>query len=148
MIEEFGTVVELLGKQRARVVCVKSSLCEHCASSGACSLGDDKRTRLVEVANPLGAHVGDRVRIVTTTRMFLKSSFVLYIVPLMALVVGAVAGKLLGETLIDTLDPDLLSAIFGLFFLVGSLVLIRVGSRALVQQNYLPRIAEIVNDQL
>lgn len=146
MIEEIGTVVELGSKRTARVLCQKSSLCHHCASSGACSLGDDDRSRVVEVANPLGAKVGDRVRIVTSTRMFLQSSFILYIVPLLALVVGAVAGKLVGESLIDNLDPNLLSAIFGVFFLCGSLVLIRVGTRALAQEVYRPRISEILSD--
>lgn len=147
MITEIGTVIEIPGKHVAKVLCKKSSLCEHCASSGACSLGDDSQSRVVEVTNTLGARVGDRVRIVTSTRMFLNSSFMLYIVPLIALVIGAVAGKLVGESLVDTIDPNLLSAIFGLFFLVGSLVLIRVGTNALAADLYRPRISEILSEE-
>ncbi|MDT8441471.1 MAG: SoxR reducing system RseC family protein [Desulfuromonadales bacterium] len=147
MIEEVGTVIELPGKQTARVLCKKSSLCENCASSGACSLGDDDRSRVVEVTNTLGAGIGDQVKIVTSTRMFLHSSFMLYIVPLIALVIGAVAGKLIGESMIDTIDPNLLSAILGLFFLVGSLLLIRVGTNALAKDLYRPRICEILSEE-
>ncbi len=147
MIEEIGTVVELKGKHTVMVMCKKSSLCENCASNGHCALDDDARTRIIEVHNSLGAGVGDRVRIVTSTRSFLQSSFLLYIVPLIALVIGAIAGELVGERIIDSgLDPNLLSAIFGVFFMTGSFVVIRVGSSALRHENYMPKISEILRE--
>ena len=148
MIEEIGTIVELRGKQSAVVLCKKSTLCENCASSGSCSIGDDDdRSRLVEAHNPQGAVVGDRVRIVTSTKSFLHSSFLLYIAPLIALVIGAVIGKAVGEHLVMNLDANLLSAIFGVFFLVGSFVIIRVGSNALNPDLYKPRIVEVLPDE-
>src|SRR6056300_1300409 len=109
MIEEVGTVVELKGKLTAVVMCTKSSLCENCATNGNCALGDDDSTRLIEVQNRLNAEVGEQVRIATTTKSFLQSSFLLYIVPLIALVVGAIVGKLVGENVSTGLDPNLLS---------------------------------------
>ena len=147
MIEETGTIVELKGKHVAVVMCQKSSACQHCATAGACNLGDDSRSRLVDAHNPIGAGVGDRVRIVTSTRSFLQSSFVLYIVPIIALVIGAVAGKLVGEQFPLGLDPNVLSAIFGVFFLVGSFLVIRVGSQVLAAENYMPKITEIVPEE-
>ncbi len=147
MIEEAGTVVELKGKHTAVVMCQKSSLCENCATNGSCSLGDDSQTRLVEVQNFLDAAVGDRVCIATTTKSFLQSSFLIYIVPLIALVIGAVAGKLVGERLDTGLDPNLLSAIFGVFFMCGSFVLLRVGTRALAAETYMPKIVAILEDE-
>ncbi|MBE0574782.1 MAG: SoxR reducing system RseC family protein [Desulfuromonadales bacterium] len=146
MIEEIGTVVELKSKMIAVVMCKKSSLCENCATNGNCALGDDGRTRLIDAQNSLGATVGDQVRIATTTKSFLKSSFLLYIVPLIALVVGAVAGKLVGENLDTGLDPNLLSAVFGVFFMIGSFVLLRVGSSALTHESYMPKIVAILRD--
>ena len=148
MIEEIGTVVELKGKHTAVVMCKKSSLCENCATNSSCVLGDDDRTRLIEAHNSIGASVGDQVLIATTTKSFLQSSFLLYIVPLIALVIGAAAGKLLGENLDTGLDPNLLSAIFGVFFMIGSFVLLRVGSSALVLENYMPKIVEILREEL
>lgn len=145
MIEEIGTVIELRDRQNALVMCQKSTMCEHCASAGACSMGeDDDRSRVVEVVNTKGARVGDRVRIVTSTRSFLQSSFLLYIVPLIALVLGAVVGKLLGERFAFGIDPNLLSAVFGVFFMVGCFLIIRVGSMALVKEAYMPKIVEIL----
>lgn len=146
MIEEVGTVVELRGKHLATVLCTKSSMCEHCATAGACQVGSDGRTRAVEAVNHLGAGVGDRVRVAVSTRTFLQSGFVLYIVPLLAMVAGAVIGKLTGERLPIGVDPDLLSAIFGVFFLAGSFLVIRVGSRALPAEGFRPRITVILGE--
>ncbi|MGW8313047.1 MAG: SoxR reducing system RseC family protein [Desulfuromonadales bacterium] len=146
MIEEVGIVVELKGKHTAVVMCRKSSLCEHCASSGTCAIGEDSSSRLVEVQNMLGAGIGDEVCISTTTRSFLQSSFLLYIVPLIALVIGAVAGKLVGENVPTGLDPNLLSAIFGVFFMIGSFLLLRVGSSVLDKENYMPKVVSILRN--
>ena len=148
MIEEVGTVVELKGKLIAVVMCTKSSLCENCATNGNCALGDDDNTRLIEVQNPLAAEVGEQVRIATTTKSFLQSSFLLYIVPLIALVIGAIVGNLVGENITTGLDPNLLSAIFGVFFMSGSLLILRLGSNVLSKENYMPKIIEILKEDL
>jgi sigma-E factor negative regulatory protein RseC len=148
MIEEVGTVVELKGKLVAVVMCTKSSLCENCATNGNCALGDDDKSRLIEVQNALNAQVGEQVRIATTTKSFLQSSFLLYIVPLIALVVGAIVGKLVGEGVSTGLDPNLLSAVFGVFFMAGSFVILRVGSSVLTKENYMPKIIEILKEEL
>ena len=148
MIEEIGTVVELKSKLLAVVMCTKSSLCENCATNGNCALGDDDKTRLIEVHNSLAAEVGEQVRIATTTKSFLQSSFLLYIVPLIALVIGAIAGLLVGEKIPTGLDPNLLSAIFGVFFMCGSFVILRVGSNVLNKESYMPKIIEILKEDL
>jgi sigma-E factor negative regulatory protein RseC len=144
MIEEVGTVVELRGKHLAVVLCQKSSMCEHCATAGACHIGDDGRVRTVEALNPLGAALGQRVKVAVSTKTFLQSGFVLYIVPLLAMVVGAVVGKVVGEALVDGPDPELLSALFGVCFLVGSFLVIRLGSRVLPAENFRPQIVAIL----
>jgi len=148
MIEEVGTVVELKGKLIAVVMCTKSSLCENCATNGNCALGDDDNTRLIEVQNPLAAEVGEQVRIATTTKSFLQSSFLLYIVPLIALVIGAIVGKLVGENITTGVDPNLLSAIFGVSFMSGSFLILRLGSNVLSKENYMPKIIEILKEDL
>ena len=143
MIEEFGTIVELKGKHVAVVLCAKSSFCTHCAAMGTCQIGSDNRSMLVEASNPLGAQVGDHVKLVTSSKSFLQSSFILYIVPLIALVAGALLGFGIGERLPNGPDPNLLSAIIGVAFLVGAFLVIRVGSRAIPPETFMPRIVEI-----
>ena len=120
MISETGSIVELKGKHVAVVLCQKSSFCSHCASMESCQVGDDNRSMLVEAHNAIGAQVGDKVRVVTSSKSFLQSSFLLYIVPLIALIVGGIIGQLLGERMELGIDPNLLSAIFGSAFLVGA----------------------------
>ncbi len=148
MIEEVGTVVELKGKRTAMVLCEKSSFCNSCASSGACNLGDDSRSRTVEAHNLIGAEVGDKVKVAADTKTFLQSSFLLYIVPLVALVIGAIVGSTLGVMFDFGIDPNLLSAIFGVFFLIGSFLVIRVGSNALQADQFMPKIIAVLQNDV
>lgn len=143
MIEEHGTIVELKGKQIAVVLCKRNSACEHCASSGACQIGDDSESMLVEALNQVGAQTGDRVKIVTSTRHFLQSSFILYIVPIIGLLIGALFGQAIGELTAVNIDPSLLSALLGAAFLAGSFLCIKIGTRALKREIFMPRIVEI-----
>lgn len=146
MLEEVGSVVELQSKQTAIVLCQKSSMCAHCAAAGLCRIGDDSRTMLVEALNYLGAKVGDRVRLATSTRTFLQSSFVLYIVPIIGLLIGAISGQLIGTYLVTGVDPNLLAALIGFSFLAGTFLLIKVGSRAIPKEQYMPRIVAILEE--
>jgi sigma-E factor negative regulatory protein RseC len=146
MVEEFGNIVELKGKEIAVVLCEKSSFCKNCASMESCQVGDDNRSKLVEALNMLGADVGDRVKLVVSTKTFLQSSFLLYIVPLIALVFGGSLGQWMGGVLQGGPDANLLSAILGTVFLVGSFFVIRVGSRAIPKETYMPRIVAVVSE--
>jgi sigma-E factor negative regulatory protein RseC len=146
MIEEYGSVVELKGKMTAVVLAQKSSFCKNCASMQSCQVGDDNRSMLVEAHNLIGAEVGHKVRLVTSTKSFLQSSFLLYIVPLIALIVGAVAGHLIGESMAAGPDPNLLAALIGTAFLVGSFFVIRIGSRAIPREAFMPRIVEVLSE--
>lgn len=143
MIEEYGTIVELKGKQIAVVLCQRTSACEHCASSGACQISNDSQSMLVEAFNVIGAEVGDRVKVVTSTRNFLQSSFMLYIVPVIGLLIGAGAGQWLATSFPLGIDPPLLSALLGVAFLVGTFLSIRVGTRALSRELFMPKIVAI-----
>lgn len=147
MMEETGTIVELKANQIAVVHCQKTSACNHCVSKSSCISGDDKGTMQVDAHNPLNAQVGDRVKLVTSSRVFLSSSFILYIVPLIALVVGAVLGQFIGEQLPEGPDPNLLAAIIGCAFLAGSFLTIRIGTRALPPEDYMPSITEILTPE-
>lgn len=143
MLEEYGTIVELKGKQIAVVLCQRHSACDNCASNGSCQIGDDSTTMLVEAFNAIGAQISDRVKVVTSTKSFLQSSFMLYIVPIIGLLIGAIAGQLIGENYPIGIEATLLSAILGVAFLIGTFLCIRVGTRALSKELYMPRIVEI-----
>lgn len=143
MIVEYGTIVELKEDQIAVVLCQKQSACQHCPSSSACQTGDDDKSMLVETFNQIGAQVGDKVKVVTSTKHFLQSSFVLYILPVIGLIIGAVTGQLISEHTDVAIDPQLLSALIGVAFMIGTFLSIRVGSRALKREMFMPRIISL-----
>ena len=140
MIIEYGTIVELKGRQVAVVLCQKQSACKHCPSSGACQVGDDGKSMLVESFNQIGAQVGQKVKVVTSTKHFLQSSFVLYILPVIGLLIGAVSGQLIAEHAEVGVEPQPLGALIGVAFMAGTFLSIRVGTRALKREIFMPRI--------
>lgn len=147
MMEENGTVIELKNKHLAIVLCEKSSACKHCASMESCKINEeDNRSMMVEAHNSIGAEVGDRVTLTISSKKFLGSSFMVYIVPLVALLIGAGIGQTIGARLDTGIDPELLSAIFGVAFLVGTFMTIKVGSKAIPRESYLPRIARVLQE--
>ncbi|SDL54022.1 positive regulator of sigma(E), RseC/MucC [Geoalkalibacter ferrihydriticus] len=146
MLEETGTVIEIKDGQTAVVLCSKSSMCESCAAMDSCRIGDDSGERLVEARNLLNAVIGDHVRIATSTRSFLQSSFVLYMLPLVFLVTGAIVGQLLAERIDAGIDPNLLSALFGVACLILSFLGIRLWSRTIPAENFMPWITEVLSD--
>ena len=143
MIEESGTIIEIRDGGVAVVQCCRNSACHHCPSAAACHLGDDRQTMLVEALNVAGGQLHDEVKVVTSTRNFLQSSFMLYIIPVLGLIAGAILGQMLGENLAARIDPSLLSALLGLLGLILAFVGVRALTRSWRREHYMPRIIAI-----
>jgi sigma-E factor negative regulatory protein RseC len=147
MINESGTVIELTAADVALVLCQKNSACAHCSAEGVCHTGSNSQAKSVEAYNPVGAQVGDRVRLSVTTRSFLRSSFLLYIVPLIALVIGAVAGKEIAPILKNGLDANALSAIMGTGLMALSFIGIRFATRLMNKKENMPLITAVIREE-
>jgi sigma-E factor negative regulatory protein RseC len=147
MIEEFGTIIELKNERIAMVQCVKSSSCQHCPSSSSCNMGSDGESMVVEAYNQAGGQVDDRVKVVTSTKNFLQSSFLLYIVPIIGLLIGGGIGQAIGEWNPALIDPSLLSALMGSLFLVLTFLAIRFFTRKLKREKFMPIIVSIQLDE-
>lgn len=146
MMEEYGKIVELREGRIALVECVRNSACQHCASSAACNLGMDQDSMRVEAWNQIDAGLHDRVKIVTSTGNYLKSSFMLYIVPIIGLLFGGLLGQTIGEQGWLAVDPVLMSALSGVVFLVLTFLLIRRITRGLNRRQYMPQIVQLTSD--
>lgn len=146
MIEEVGTVVEVRAPGVVVVRCEKHSMCGHCASSSLCQLGSDGQARLVEAGNPLGAAVGEQVRVAVSTRAFLQSALVLYGVPLLGLLLGAVGGNFIGPQLYPGAAADLCAAASAMALLAASFAMIRLLSRRLPAEAFRPQIVAILDE--
>jgi len=147
MIDETGIIIELKAADVALVLCQKNSACAHCSAEKICHANEGSQTRQVEVYNPDGAQVGDQVRLSVTTRSFLYSSFLLYIVPLIVLIIGAVIGKEIAPLFEIGLDANALSAIMGTGLMGLSFLGIRIATMLMNRKKYMPQITAVIRGE-
>ena len=87
---EIGKVLET-SNGRARVEVSPSGMCSHCEMASSC-IPASSGNRIIEVADPIGAAPGLRVRIELASSTFLLASFLAYVFPLIFLFAGALIG--------------------------------------------------------
>jgi sigma-E factor negative regulatory protein RseC len=138
MQEEVGTVIESRGGT-ARVLVKRNSACDRCPSrSCGASLGGDLKG--VNASNGMGAREGQKVKIGISPKAVLKASFILYMVPILALIIGAVLGNYLGPQ-----HREVWTVSLGVGFFVGSYFVIKALNTYLENKaEYLPVITGIL----
>ena len=142
MVSEQGVIEEVSG-QKALVRIEKTSACATCGSRGACEAVSDK-AMIVEVTNDLGAGKGDRVEISVSSGSFLKLSILVYFLPVVALVAGALAGGELSAPL--HLHPTLASILGGCSAMaVTFYALKRLDRSSRASRKFQPRMTRILH---
>lgn len=113
-MEEIGIVKEIIG-QKAIVTVQRQSGCDSCPGGSVCKLIGNEAE--IEALNEAKANVGDRVKIAFRSYTYLKGTIIIYGIPSIMLVIGAVIGKEYFSRFFPAMDPDIVSAIggFGLF---------------------------------
>ncbi|MEJ2190797.1 MAG: SoxR reducing system RseC family protein [Nitrospirota bacterium] len=143
MEQEVGLVTGIEGVH-ALVTVEKKSVCEHC-TAGTCILTDDGA--VIEAFNKAQAKVGQRVRVALTPYTYVKGSIMVYGLPALALIIGAVLGKEVLSPYFSSMDSDGVSAIFGFLFFALSFVLVKLWSmRAQKSVQYKPVVEEILEN--
>lgn len=122
-MEETGLVIELKGSL-ALVRVKEGSGCEGCSGAGSCKAVSGER--VLEAENSVGAKPGQRVLISIGSGAFLKASFLVYMVPIIFLFIGAYVGGKVGPTLYPGLAMDYWQALTGATFLALSAGVIRL----------------------
>jgi sigma-E factor negative regulatory protein RseC len=141
-MEEIGIVTKLEGP-KAFVVVQKQSACDSCAAGGHCKAGEGGVA--IEAVNDANAKAGDTVKVVFKTVTYLKGTLLLWGVPAVALVLGAVLGKEYLRGFFPAADPDLLSAAGGFGLLGISLVVVRlITQRIEHRKEYIPVIEQVI----
>lgn len=87
-----GTVVST-ANGRAVIHFIRGSMCAHC---GGCLAFGDKEMETVAV-NAVGAMPGDKVKVALSAKNIVKASFLAYMIPLSALIVGVLVGNIVNE---------------------------------------------------
>jgi len=92
-MQEEGVVRSLQGGL-AQVESVQTEACACCGARGACHALGGEKTRIVTALNEAGAQVGDRVVLNMPRKAVMGASFLVYIVPVLGLLLGAVLGNI------------------------------------------------------
>jgi sigma-E factor negative regulatory protein RseC len=124
MIEEIGIVTSTEGRT-AHVNVPKKSTCEGC-TAGTCATGEQSME--IIAFNKAGAETGQKVKVLIHSSAYMKGTIIIYGIPALALVAGAVFGKEVMPELFIGTDPDILSAIFGFGFMGLSFVGVKIWS--------------------
>jgi sigma-E factor negative regulatory protein RseC len=93
-IEHTATVIESReGRVRVRIAGP-----ECCGSCGACTRGSKPRSVEAVAADPIGVSVGDVVVVRQSGAHPLRDAFLLFVLPIILLLAGYIAGDALGHT--------------------------------------------------
>jgi sigma-E factor negative regulatory protein RseC len=141
IVEEVGIIKDIDGLT-ATVSIPRKSACEGCSFS-ACKASEEGM--LIEALNPVNARVGQKVRIVMKPYTYLKGSAIVYGIPAVALVAGAIFGKEVLSRYLVRMDPDILSAVTGFVAFALSFLFIKIWSTKVAKkENTKPVIEEIL----
>lgn len=142
-MEERGVIVECKGSV-AVIRAQRTSSCDSCSSKKTCSSGSSS-DMLIEAANGIGARAGDHVVFTVGGGSVLKAGVVLYLVPVLFFIGGIVLGQLAGKSVFIGLNPDLVSGVFGVVFLVIAFFGIKLYGKILEKSGaYRPQILRVV----
>lgn len=142
MSTEQGTVTKVAG-DKAWVRTRRSSMCNGCKSQGVCHSLSGTDNMETEALNSAGAKNGDRVILEISSRALWKISFVFYMIPVVFLVSGVIAGLKIGKNYFS--EPELFSFLCGLLACVLAFIPIKLIAKRLGKnKNYMPEVIKII----
>ncbi|NIA23571.1 MAG: hypothetical protein GWP03_05385 [Proteobacteria bacterium] len=115
---ETATVIETYNDGTAKVVIVPQDTCKTCPLNGTCSNWVSRESLHYIVNNNIDASKNDTVKVEFSEKHLVAHSFIVYIVPLISLFVGAYIGKMFFS---ETISILLGFAALGLTFFIIAL---------------------------
>ena len=146
-MEEIGIVTEIKGPKALVTVKKQGGGCESCPGNSLCTTAGVGEA-FVEAVNQVDAHVGDTVRVSFKAYTYLKGTALLYGIPSLMLIIGAVMGKEYAIRHMGGVDPDLASAACGFGLFAVSFFVLRLWSKRYEsKKEYMPVIEEIITSK-
>lgn len=142
MIEDIGKIIKVLD-DRAYVEVERSSACASCGLREAEELATGGKV-VFEAYNLAEAKSGDRVKVQVRTGAYMKASLYIYGIPVILLVIGAIAGAYVAGILKKS--PDTLSALFAIIGLIAGILILVLFRKKGNQSKYMPVIVEVMQD--
>jgi sigma-E factor negative regulatory protein RseC len=141
MIQEVGIVTKVEGVN-ARVAVEKKGACEGC-TAGTCEMKGESME--IEALNIAHAKEGQTVRVSMKAQTYLRGTMIVYGLPLVLFIAGAIVGKNVGEAYFRNTDSDIIAAVCGFGALILSLLGVRAWAKKTERKTeYKPVIEEIV----
>ncbi len=145
MATEKGIVTKV-GSTTAWVTTTKTGACGSCAARSSCTVLGGGKEMEVEAINVAGAKVGQNVVLSFATSPLLKATFLLYVLPILFLLAGALIGEKIAP--IFNFDESTLSIITGLLFFGLAIVFVKLKGNKLAKKDaYRPKIIKIIYQQ-
>ena len=143
MAQKKGRVSRIENDGWAIVVTERSDACSNCESAQFChALADCSRLE-TRVLNQAGAEVGDTVSISLNSKTVLKSAMILYILPSVSFLLGAVGGAGLHKQLgIGDTGAAIVFGFAGLF--LGFAIARLISKRQTTSRKLIPVITRII----
>lgn len=142
-MNEVGVVKEISGN-KAIVSVQRQSACDSCPGGSVCKLVDSEAQ--IEAINEIGADIGDTVQVNFKPHTYLKGTILVYGIPAIMLIIGAIVGKEFLSKIFIKNDPDLLSAICGFGLFILSIFFMKAISKRLEKKKeYIPVIDSIIS---
>ena len=141
MSDERG-IVEKVEPGWAWVKTKRSSACSSCGSRHHClTQGSDQM--VVKAQNSAQAKKGDEVELYLSTKTKLKSTAIVYLIPVLGIFVGAFSAEPLSKAL--GLNPSLAMVVFTLTGLVSAIFLMRyLANRMAAKQALIPLVKRVI----
>lgn len=127
MAKKKGWVTDISKNGWAQVVVDRGDACNNCEASRFCHAIADCSKIKTRVINQADASLGDLVTIELNSKTVIKSAFVLYLVPVIGLLAGAITGNILSESL--AIDHPGLTIILAFAGLATGLTITAIYSR-------------------
>jgi sigma-E factor negative regulatory protein RseC len=144
MATETGIVIKV-DATTAWVTTTKTSACEGCAAKSSCTVLGGGKEMEVEAINDIGAQVGQNVVLHFQTSPLLKATFLLYVLPILFLILGAFIGDRAAPHF--AMDPSNCAVVVGLVFFGISIKFVKSKGNTLAKKDaYRPKVVRILKD--
>jgi len=145
LAKEEGIVLRT-GAGTAWVKTTKSDACDSCEAKDACNMLGGGKDSEVEAINKIGAEADDRVVIGFESSSLFKASFLLYILPIVFMIAGALTGQKF--SLKYGVNETLFSAGAAFLSFAAAFLLVRVlGNRMARKDAYKAKIIKIIRQK-
>lgn len=125
------------------VLTQRKGACNTCGHKGACHMVEGSDRMVVKARNTARAQIGDEVEIFLSTRTHLKTVFIVYMVPVLGLLAGAILASNL--SLFLGLNEKWGMALFPILGLVLAFLLVRLfEARMKARRELIPVVSRVI----